>query len=409
MKEIKNIPVKIKKVLYNNIVQAILVSFFTTLLVISAFLFLFLSHKADVITFFTKEYKSQQEIIPQFKVPITNKKVKKEITSTLKKIDKKVPTVVKAVKESRPAVVSIIINKKNQDGTKGKKLGSGSGFLISPDGLIVTNSHVVSEMNITLNVLLNNGKEYKAFILDRDPVLDVAFVKIKGNNLPYLKLANSDNLNIGQTVIAIGNALGKFKNTVSVGVISGLSRSISASNSFGQTEFLDKVIQTDAAINLGNSGGPLLNITGNVVGINVALVQGSSNIGFSLPINSVKKAIISVEKTGQIIRPYIGIRYVIITPGLQVMNNLPYNYGIWIRKGININEPAVLPNSPAEKAGLKEGDIILEVDSKKVSQNYNLPRFIHNKKIGDFVMMKVFSGGSIKTVVVVLSRAPNNY
>ncbi len=409
MKETENTPIKIKKALYNNIIQAVFVSFFTTLFVISAIFLLILSHKTEVVSFLTKEYKSQQKIIPKFNIPKINKKVKKEITSTIKKIDEKVPTVVEAVKEARPAVVSIIISKKTDNGIKGRKIGSGSGFLISSGGLIITNSHVVSEKNININVLLNNGKEYEATILDRDPVLDVAFVKIKGSGFPYLKLADSSDLNIGQTVIAIGNALGKFKNTVSVGVISGLSRSISASNPLGQTEFLDKVIQTDAAINLGNSGGPLLNILGNVVGINVALVEGSSNIGFSLPINSIKEAISSVEKTGRIIRPYLGIRYVVITPQLQTRNNLLYNYGIWIQKGAYANEPAVLPNSPAEKAGLKAGDIILSIDGKKIAQNNDFSLSIRNKKIGDFIMMKVFRKGVVKTMVAVLKQVPDNY
>ncbi len=442
MKEVKKIPLKLKKVFYNNIIQSVLISFIMMIVLFGIVFLFFWSNKKQVINYFVKEYRLEQQKILPPEIPLIKQKVKIEnsVVPVIKSINKKIPTVVDAVKKAKPAVVSIIISKEvpkynitrrkeavvdkngkvvpnlfidklvyTPDGFEKKELGSGSGFLVSADGLIVTNRHVVSGSGDIFTVFLNNGKKYTAKVLDRDPVLDIALIKIKGSNFPYLTLANSKLLNIGQTVIAIGNALGEFRNTVSVGVISGLSRSIYAGDEAGQVEFLNKVIQTDAAINKGNSGGPLLNINGNVVGVNVALVEGSSNIGFSLPIDSVKEAITSVLKTGRIIRPYIGIRYVMITPELKTKDNLPYDYGIWIQKGPNANEPAIIPNSPAEKAGLKEGDIILEVDNKKVSEDEDFPLLIRNKKIGDFVMMKVFSDGSVKTVVVVLKQAPNNY
>lgn len=253
-----------------------------------------------------------------------------------------------------------------------------------------------------------NGMEYPVEILDKDPVYDVALIKIIGNNFPYLELADSDLLEVGETVIAIGNALGEFENTVSVGVVSGLSRSVvAAEDGNGQKEYLDKVIQTDAAINKGNSGGPLLNINGKVVGINVAIIKNSSNIGFSLPINSVKDAIDSVRKTGKIARPYIGIRYVLINTAIQEKYELPFDYGIWIKKG-SADEPAVLVGSPAEKAGLKEGDVILEIDGQKIDMNTNFSKIIRDKKIGDFIIMKVYSGGITKTLVIILAQAPSD-
>jgi serine protease Do len=243
--------------------------------------------------------------------------------------------------------------------------------------------------------------------LARDPVLDVAFVKINATGLPYLQLDDSDTLQVGQSVIAIGNALGEFKNTVSVGVVSGLSRSITAGDETGQTEQLDKVIQTDAAINPGNSGGPLLDLAGNVVGINVAVVQGSSNIGFALPINSVKNAINSFEKTGKISRPYVGIRYIDITADVKAKNNLSVDYGILVQRGATASEVAVIPGSPADKAGIVENDIILSVDGQNIDQDHDFSNLIRSKSVGDTVQLGVLSKGLQKTVTLKLEQAPD--
>ncbi|MES2930700.1 MAG: trypsin-like peptidase domain-containing protein [Patescibacteria group bacterium] len=229
-------------------------------------------------------------------------------------------TVITAVKKAQPAVVSIIISREvpvydvtyqqkdsgfpgltiqtpvyTQRGMEKKQIGSGSGFLISRDGLIVTNRHVLSDATAIYDVLLNDGRKLTGQIVSRDESLDVAIIKIEGTGFPYLTLGNSDTLEVGQSVVAIGNALGEFKNSVSAGVISGLSRSITASDGRGQSEQLDKIIQTDAAINPGNSGGPLLNLRGEVVGINVAVAQGSENIGFALPINGAKVIIAAAK------------------------------------------------------------------------------------------------------------------
>ena len=205
--------------------------------------------------------------------------------------------VVDAVKKTNPAVVSIMISKNvpkyeayvdpnqqqdpfsdlfpgfsfnipqyRQNGTGKKEIGGGSGFLVSSDGLIVTNKHVVNQKDVEYTVFTNDGKKHTATVVARDPVLDIALLKIVGSNFPYLTLGNSDSLQVGQSVVAIGNALAEFRNTVSVGVISGLARSVVAGDSSGNTELLDHVIQTDAAINPGNSGGPLLNLSGQVIG-----------------------------------------------------------------------------------------------------------------------------------------------
>ena len=202
-----------------------------------------------------------------------------------------------------------------------------------------------------------------------------------GGSFPYLTLGNSDSLQVGQSVIAIGNALAEYRNTVSVGVISGLARSVVAGNSSGNTELLDHVIQTDAAINPGNSGGPLLNLSGQVIGVNVAIAQGSQNIGFALPINSVKSAIESVKTTGKIIRPYLGIRYVAINAEMKDKNNLTVDYGVLVKAGTNQNELAVIPGSPADKAGIVENDIILEVDGVKLDEKNTLASIVRQKRL----------------------------
>ena len=181
-----------------------------------------------------------------------------------------------------------------QKGTKLQEVGGGSGFIISNDGLILTNKHVVSDTAAEYTVFTNDGKKYPAKILARDPNIDIAVMKIDAINLPKVKLGNSDSIQVGQAAIAIGNALGEFRNTVSVGIVSGLSRDITASGG-GVSESITGVIQTDASINLGNSGGPLLNLRGEVIGVNTAMVQGAQNIGFSIPINQVKEIISNIS------------------------------------------------------------------------------------------------------------------
>ncbi len=178
-----------------------------------------------------------------------------------------------------------------QKGTKLQEVGGGSGFIISADGLILTNKHVVQDPAAEYTVFTNDGKKYSAKVLARDPNIDIAVIKISASNLPTIKLGDSDLIQVGQTAIAIGNALGEFRNTVNVGVVSGLSRNITASGGGGFVETIYDVIQTDASINPGNSGGPLLNSRGEVMGINTAIAQNAQSIGFAIPINQVKEII----------------------------------------------------------------------------------------------------------------------
>lgn len=376
-------------------------------------------YRARVFSFIASNYVLQSKVSNVDRVLI-EKVTEAPATVATKEENKVEGTVITAVKKARPAVVSIIISKQvpkytvtykeegivyTPNGTEKKQLGSGSGFLISSSGMIVTNRHVVEQTDVDYTVLLNNGKEYSATVLARDSVLDVALIKIGATNLPYLELADSDKLEVGQSVVAIGNALGEFKNTVSSGVVSGLSRSLTATGSGGYQEFLYKVIQTDAAINPGNSGGPLLNLSGEVVGINVALAQGSSNIGFSLPINSVKSVIDQVEKTGKISRPYVGVRYVNVTGDLKAKLNLSVDYGILVAKGANESDVAVVPGSPADKAGIKEGDIILSIGGVVLNQDNDFMSIIRNKKIGESLKFRILSNGIEKTVTIKLEEA----
>ena len=178
-----------------------------------------------------------------------------------------------------------------QKGTKLQEVGGGSGFIISADGLILTNKHVVQDTAAEYTVFTNDGKKYSAKVLARAPNIDIAVIKISASNLPTIKLGDSDSIQVGQIAIAIGNALGEFRNTVNIGVVSGLSRNITASGGGGLTETIYNVIQTDASINPGNSGGPLLNLRGEVMGINTAIAQNAQSIGFTIPINQVKEII----------------------------------------------------------------------------------------------------------------------
>jgi serine protease Do len=356
-------------------------------------------------------------------------------------IEKEESLVIAAVEKANPAVVSIVISKdvpiieqyfqefnpfgdlfdeffgndfriqipqQRQKGTQKQEVGGGSGFFISSDGLIVTNRHVVDDEKAEYTVFTNDGKKYEAQVLAKDSAFDVAILKVKGNNFPYLEFGDSSNLKLGQTVIAIGNALGEFRNSVSVGVISGIARSVVAGDTFGRTEQLEGVIQTDAAINPGNSGGPLLDIHGKVIGVNVAMQRGAENIGFALPANMVKSIAQSVQQYGEIVRPYLGVRYIMITEELKKKNNLSVDYGALVVRGETAQDLAVIPGSPADKAGIVENDIILEVDGVKLEKGVSLASLIRQKQIGQTIKLKIWHKGAEKEVMVKLEKAPKN-
>lgn len=284
-----------------------------------------------------------------------------------------------------------------QKGTEKREVGGGTGFIIASDGLIVTNKHVVQDAQAEYTVLTNKGEKYPAQVLARDPFKDLAVIKVNALNLPAAKLGNSDALQPGQSVVAIGNALGEFQNTVSVGVVSGLNRNLAADG-----EVIEGVIQTDTAINRGNSGGPLLSLRGEVIGINTAMVIGAQNIGFAIPINEAKKMITDVETTGKISYPFLGIRYVVITPELKEQQKLSVDYGAWVIRGEKREDVAVIPGSSADKAGIVENDIILEVDGTKITKDVSLSKIVQGHKVGDTVIMKVLRKGAEISVSALL-------
>ncbi|MFA4872940.1 MAG: trypsin-like peptidase domain-containing protein [Patescibacteria group bacterium] len=340
------------------------------------------------------------------------------------------------VKRASPAVVSIIVTKDlskvysntpfsspfndfffqfpgfqfnlpqfQQQAPQGKQeVGGGTGFVVSSDGLILTNKHVVDDTEAEYTVLMNDGKRYTATVLARDPVLDLAVVKIDMRNLTPLSLGDSDSVKIGETVIAIGNALGEFRNTVTKGVVSGIGRTVTASGTADGSEVIEGAIQTDAAINPGNSGGPLLNLQGEVIGVNTAMSQAGQLIGFALPINEAKRVIDSVEKYGKIIRPYVGVRYVMINEEIAKANQLPVQEGALITRGEQRTDLAIMPGSPADKAGLVENDIILELDGQKVDKDNSLARLIAEHSPGDTVTLKILHKGEEKEVRVKLEQ-----
>ncbi len=269
----------------------------------------------------------------------------------------------------------------------------GSGFVISADGLIVTNKHVVSVPNAKYRVITKDDKSYDVVKIYRDPDNDLAIVKINATGLTPVEMGDSDKIKVGQKAIAIGTALGEFRNTVTVGVISGVGRGITAGSPFeGSAEKLDNVIQTDAAINPGNSGGPLLNSAGQVVGVNTAVSSEGQGIGFALPINTVKDAVNNFNTTGQFNRPFMGVEYRMISRQVAVLNEIPE--GAYIM--------AVVEGSPAAKSGVTAEDIITKINGDKLTTSNDLAKIIGKKKAGDAVTLTVWRDGKEKTLTVTL-------
>ncbi len=284
-----------------------------------------------------------------------------------------------------------------------QQVSSGSGFFISADGMIVTNKHVIDDSSASYTAITSDGKKYQAKVLVSDPRNDIALIKIEGKDFPFLSLADSSKIQIGQTVVAIGNSLGQYQNTVTTGIVSGIGRSITAGG-IGESENLEGVIQTDAAINPGNSGGPLLNIAGQVIAINTAIDRQGQLVGFAIPSNDIQRAISSFQKNGKITRPYIGVRYVMLSKEVAAGQNLPKDYGALIVRGDTFSDFAVVPGSPADKAGLVENDIILEVDGKRLEDSYTLASAIKNKEAGDTVSLKIYHKGEEKTLSIKLEE-----
>ena len=322
--------------------------------------------------------------------------------------------IVEVAKKVCPAVITIVISKdlpkvegfyflpfggqelvipKFEKGKEKTRIGGGSGFTVSPDGYVITSSHVVADPEADYTVILEPTKRYPAKVISRDPISDISILKINAKDLPYLELGDSDKIELGEEVVAVGNALGEFHDTVSSGIISGMSRAITAfSGLTNRTAQLRGLIQTDAAINPGNSGGPLVNMEGRVIGINTAMVMGAQNIGFAIPINYAKKDLEEVKKYGKIRRPFFGVRYIVLNQEISKVHKLPKDYGALIVRE-SLGEGAVVKDSAADKAGLKEYDIILECNNEKITEKNPLANLLQKFKIGDEISLKVLREG----------------
>ncbi len=327
------------------------------------------------------------------------------IEKTQKQVLKESDAVIESVKSVQPSVVSIMKTKDVTDffGRTYESTSGGTGFIVTSDGLIITNSHVVAENDAEYTVITDSGDNYKAQIKAIDSTNDLAIIKIEADNLPVASLGYSDTVDVGQQVIAIGNALGEYSNTVTSGIISGINRTITA-GTYGSLNYetLEGVIQTDAAINYGNSGGPLVDLAGNVIGVNTAIDSNGALIAFAIPVGKVRIALESYVDSGQIVKPMIGVRYINITPDFAKFNNLPVEYGALVYSADSATLLPVVPGGPADKAGIKTGDIITKINGDAVAKGKSLASMIDKFKPGDKIEVTFLRDKSEATVTVTL-------
>jgi serine protease Do len=338
--------------------------------------------------------------------------------------------IINVIKKTLPSLVAISLLKKEENknqvidlrdksnktskkasAEKNKEINGGSGFFVEGN-LILTNKHVIysETSNVEYEITTYDNKKFKAELISKDPINDIAILKVRDTSykFKYLKLGDSSKLVLGQFVLSFGNVFGIFKNTVSFGMISGLSRSVKAKSEFSSSKIFQEMrglIQTDAAINPGNSGGPLVNLKGEVIGINVAMISGAQNISFAIPINAAKRDLKDIKKFGKIIRPYLGIRYIAINDEVQDEFNLPINYGVLVTKEHGIDE-AVIPQSPAYLAGIKEGDIIFEWNNIPLNQEKGvyIQDLLEKSKAGEEITLKILRKGKILKIKLTLGE-----
>ncbi len=322
-------------------------------------------------------------------------------------------------KDVSPSVVSVnVISTATRQGyfgtSQAQEESAGTGVIISRDGVIITNRHVVPAGTDSVSVTLSDGTKLSDVEVigrtsDSDS-LDVAFLKVKdlkGNTLTPAIIADSSKVQVGDKVVAIGNALGQFQNTVTSGIISGFGRSIEAGNEGGtSSETLQNLFQTDTAINRGNSGGPLVNTSGEVIGINTAVAGDAENIGFAIPINDIQGLITSVLKEGKLLRPYLGVRYVSLT------DDYAYQYNLSVKRGAYLapaqGQTVILENSPASKAGLKEKDIITKINDVPIDESHSLTSVLGKNSVGDKVTLTIIRDGKEQKLTATLEAAPQS-
>lgn len=311
--------------------------------------------------------------------------------------------IAKVAAKVSPSVVSVLTSARAATfgGFQQTQEGAGTGIIVSKDGYIMTNNHVIDNVD-TVSVVAADGTTYdNVKVIGRDPLNDVAFLKIGGvDNLTPAEIGDSSSIRIGQNVVAIGNALGQYQNTVTSGIISGTGRPVSAQA--GQSvESLTDLLQTDAAINSGNSGGPLVNMAGQVVGINTAVATNANGIGFAIPINSTKGVLKGVLKNGKVSRAYLGVNYVAITPEVAKTYKLPVTKGAYVTAPQS--GPAVVSGSPADKAGIKDKDIITKVDNVEVGERGGVSSIVGQYAPGETVQLTILRSGQAMTINVTLS------
>ncbi len=314
----------------------------------------------------------------------------------------------KVAKDVSPSVVSITVETAVSSPYFTRDFvqeGAGTGIILTEDGLILTNKHVVSAGVTSVTVILSDGTQYDDVeVVDRDVFNDVAFIQIKDvSGLKPAKLGDSAVVRVGDKAIAIGNALGQYANTVTSGIISGLGRPIVAGDGEGY-DSLNNLFQTDASINPGNSGGPLVNINGEVIGLNTAVAGNAENIGFAIPINDIKSAIASVEQEGRIIKPYLGVRYISLTSDIAKALELSVDRGAYL---FAESGSAVIPNSPAADVGLQDEDVITKVNGQEIDERNTLSTLLGLHSVGDEVVLEVLRADEKLDVKVVLAEAPD--
>src|SRR3989338_4233168 len=290
------------------------------------------------------------------------------------------------------------------------EVSSGTGFILTADGLVVTNKHVVSDAEAEYVVIFDDGTELEAEVLDKDSLNDIALVQITGDDdrigeLPNLDFADSDLISVGDPVVAIGNALGEYSNTTTAGIISATGREILAGGTGFGTETLVNLIQTDAAINPGNSGGPLLNLSGEIVGMNTAVDTTASGIGFAIPSNDIAMVVKSYQEFGRIVRPFVGVRYVVVHENNMERLGVDVDYGVYVIGDQQAQLPGVVPDSPAAKAGVKEGDVILSVNGEVLTETNTLVNVIAGYLVGETITLEIWRDGETITATVTLEES----
>lgn len=349
-----------------------------------------------------------------------------EVESRIVELIEEESATIAVVERVTPAVVSIVVKKErgqlqqdpsfyfggtyfytspsdSETASELVEVSSGTGFFVTQDGYLLTNRHVVDEDGASFFVVTNDGEEFPAALVDVDPIQDIAILRVQGDDFATVTLGDSDAIRIGQTVIAIGNTLSEFRNTVTKGVVSGINRRVTAGDSY-DAEIIDQAIQTDAAINPGNSGGPLINLLGEVIGMNTAVSFQGESVAFAIPINEAKRAVEDVQEFGRIVRPWLGVRYVLVSPEVGSEVEVLYDVGALIVLGSQPGEVGVFGGSPADLAGLQEDDIITAVEGQQLSEEQPLAELISDYHPGDVVTLTILRGAELFDVEVTLAE-----